>query len=327
MKFIDPHIHLFNLALGQYQWLKPENPPFWPEKNIINNNFTESDLSTFEDESISEPESTTKELKREGFVHIEAGFDNNKPWKEIQWLESHCTSTFRSVACIDLTLSPQNFTDQIQTLLTYKSVVGCRHILDDCARDILNNKNTVTNLKQLTDNQLSFDLQMQLSDVSAINTLCLILKDIPALTVIINHAGFPPYFSDVPSSKNENALYCEYKNWRYGIKMLSQFKQCAIKCSGWEMIERRYTTTWCNHIIEQCVNDFGINRVMLSSNFPLCLFSHTYQEIWQQYTALSNANWPSQLNAQVGEQLGSRLDKQQQRNQLCLENTKHWYKF
>lgn len=66
MKFIDPHIHLFNLALGQYQWLKPENPPFWPDKNIINNNFTESDLSTSDKWPISEKLSITGELKRLG---------------------------------------------------------------------------------------------------------------------------------------------------------------------------------------------------------------------------------------------------------------------
>lgn len=197
-------------------------------------------------------------------------------------------------------------------------MVGCRHILDDCANAILNNKNTVTNLKKLADNQLSFDLQMPLADVNSVETLCLLLKDIPTLSVIINHAGFPPYFFNVPASNSENVLYCEYKDWCSGLQMLSQFKQCAIKCSGWEMIERQYTPQWRNHIIEQCVTDFGINRVMLSSNFPLCLFSHSYQKIWQQYT---------QLYPLLDNQLSTQLVTHQQRNQLCLENAKHWYKF
>lgn len=289
MQFIDPHIHLFNLALGQYHWLKPENPPFWPDKNIINSDFTESDLLT------------TGEIERSGFVHIEAGFDNNKPWKEIQWLESQCKSNFRSVACIDLTLSPQIFSQQVSTLLSYKSVVGCRHILDNDASEILKHKNTIINLKQLADKQLSFDLQMSLSDVSAIKTLCLLLKNIPTLSVIINHAGFPPYFTEIPQSNSVNALFYKYKNWRAGLQRLSQFKQCAIKCSGWEITERRYSALWCKYIIEQCISDFGMNRVMLSSNFPLCLFSHTYQNIWQQYNQLDP--------------------------RLYLENAKHWYKF
>ena len=71
MHIIDPHIHLFALAQGKYHWLKPENPPFWPDKYKICRNVTEQELSL------------TKPLHLDGFVHIEAGFDNERPHLEI----------------------------------------------------------------------------------------------------------------------------------------------------------------------------------------------------------------------------------------------------
>ena len=292
MKFIDPHIHLFDLSLGQYKWLKPENPPFWPDKEIINNNFSETDINQLNNKENAE---------LYGFVHIEAGFNNEFPWKEIQWLEENCKGIFRSIASIDLTLPPNEFLKQITNLLNYQSIVGCRHILDDSAIDILQHKNTHTNLKALSNNQLSFELQMPLSNLDAIAILTHTLKKLPDLTIIINHSGFPPYIN------NNNIENVDFSNWLTGLKILSEFERCAIKCSGWEMINRNYEARWCEQVINTCITTFGINRVMLSSNFPLCLFSKTYPELWQYHSELSfNKN---------------------KIEQLCFKNAKYWYKF
>ena len=72
-KIIDPHIHLFDLAKGQYQWLQTNNPPFWPDKHIIQKNFIEQDLKLNNNFSL------------EGIAHIEAGFDNESPIEEINF--------------------------------------------------------------------------------------------------------------------------------------------------------------------------------------------------------------------------------------------------
>ena len=147
MKIIDPHIHLFDLAKGDYHWLKASTPPLWSDKAIINKNFSESDLQL----------NSNAELA--GFVHIEAGFNNNEPWREIQWLESVCQKRFRSVACIDITLSSEEFQYHLNKLLTFKSVVGCRHILDENTAALLADTQVQKNLARLSQYQLSFDAQ------------------------------------------------------------------------------------------------------------------------------------------------------------------------
>ncbi len=267
MKIIDPHLHLFNLEQGEYHWLKAENPPHWLDKSKIVKNFTEKDLRL------------SSLLELAGFVHIEAGFNNQEPWREIHWLESHCTLPFKSIAGIDLQLEPSIFSQTITQLKKFKSVVGVRDILEDNAIPYLSNQQVQNNLALLAKEQLIFELQMPLNNLDSVSLLADILTKTPLLSVVINHAGWPPL------QQNEES---EHQRWLEGIKILSAFEHCAIKCSGYEMANRHYTALWQQNIIKQCIRTFGIDRVMFASNFPLCTFHSSYQAYWQQQITFSS---------------------------------------
>lgn len=289
---IDPHLHLFDIIQGDYAWLAAQNPPFWQDKGKINRSFTESDL-------------TLSPQKLAGFVHIEAGFDNIQPWREIAYLEQNCRLPFKSIAFIDLELEQPLFEQQLQQLLTYPSVTGCRHILDQQAVELLEQAKVQANLGRLADAGLSFDLQMPLSDSKAITVLTGILEQLPGLKVIINHAGWPPYHEDLTAEAGK--LPADWQAWRSGLEHLSTFNSVAIKCSGWEMAKRQYQLMWVGAVITECINAFDEQRVMLASNFPLCLFSGTYAGLWQNYLNLAY--------------------NQQQLKQLLYDNAATWYGF
>lgn len=259
MQIIDPHIHLFDLEQGKYDWLKPEKTPFWSDKTIIAKDFNEQDLI------LSSP------LNLYGFVHIEAGFNNEQPWREVAWLEQHCQKNFRTVAMLDITLSDDEFTNQFDQLLQYQSVVGIRHILDDNALKILTQPQANKNLSVLAKRNISFDVQMPLSDSKAVDKLIEIIIAFPTLMLCINHAGWPP------QEREENT------RWKFAITRLSQYQNVYIKCSGFEISQRQYSRTWQNEVIQFVVEHFGDGRTMLASNFPLCLFRESYNQTWQQY--------------------------------------------
>ncbi|NMP30918.1 amidohydrolase family protein [Thalassotalea sp. M1531] len=284
MKIIDPHVHFFDLKKGNYHWLKSENPPFWPDKPIIQKNFNENDMK------LASP------MELAGFVHIEAGFNNEQPWQEIAWLESMNTMPFKSVASIDLTSSPQYFIKQVSKLLTYSSIVGVRHILDDDAEQILSNKNTATNLATLATNNLHFELQMPLANLAAVSLLEKLLKNAPHLNVIINHCGTPKL-----TAKQNQA-------WFDGMGLLSEYPKVTIKCSGWEMFSRHYSNHQLTRVIKACIAIFSMDRVMLASNFPLLLFSCSYQELWQSYRVAFGLT-------------SNELE------QLCYQNARRYYRF
>ncbi|MDT0604690.1 amidohydrolase family protein [Thalassotalea castellviae] len=298
---IDSHLHLFDLEQGEYYWLKPDKPPFWPDKHLIQKNFTEQELRL------------NKEFTLAGFVHIEAGFNNQQPWREISWLESHCQQPFRSIAGIDLTLENEAFAGVISKIKSYSSVVGVRDILDDSAVEYLSCQRVKNNLKHVADQQLIFEVQMPLIHEVSVNLLLDILKNTPNLQIIINHAGFPPtcYVSEHAQTKQQvqlNPQKIAWQHWQTSIEKLSLSKQCTIKCSGFEMINRQYQSSWQLAIINTCVECFGINRVMLASNFPLCLLSQSYQEYWQ--SLIDNQSFT-----------------QDELNSLCYLNAKRIYQF
>jgi len=257
VNIIDPHLHLFNRSLGDYHWLKTQNPPFWPDKSLIQKDFTV--------EALNNALQVSNKIKLAGFVHIEAGFDNAKPWREIEYIDSIPCQNNRTVANIDLLSPPEHFQASLLRLQQYQSLIGARHILDEQAATILANKNAqqnFANLNEVTD--FIFELQLPLADESAINVMPLLMQTITnnsQLRFIINHAGFPP--KDIISEA--------WHLWQQHISVLSKHPNVFIKCSGWEMTDRHYAMSWFSKVTSFCLNAFSIERVMLASNFPLCL--------------------------------------------------------
>lgn len=294
MKIIDPHIHLLSLKQGDYHWLKADNPPFWPDKPLIHKTFQENDLA------LGSP------LTLAGFVHIEAGFDNNKPWREIKALEQTCNKPFRAISAIDLTVSNQTFKENLAKLGKLRSFIGVRHSLDEQALSLLTNKQVLSNFIILNNfaknaNQgLVFETQLALSEHTPVNALCDIIDDNPEISFIINHAGFPPI--DIQT--------IEWQRWQRNLLKLSMFPHLAIKCSGWEMTDRRYQLAWLNENLTVIFKIFGIKKMMLASNFPLCLLGkNSYQDYWQ---------------AMIESAFFQTLDVQE-KNALCYDNALRWY--
>ena len=282
MKIIDPHLHLFNLSSGDYFWLDDENVDLGFDKSLIQSNFFEANLQ------LAAP------LNLAGFVHIEAGFDNQQPWRELAWLTKHCQLPFRCIAHIDLTLAESSFNQQLKQLGNYASLVGIRHIFDDQAKVILSHENCRHNLNTLAKHNLIVEVQMPLSDNAGVAELISLYQQVQGLTLIINHAGWPPTFDEE-----------QCNNWQNNVKALSTLTRCAIKCSGWEMMSQQQELK--EKVINSCLQYFGEYRVMLASNFPLVLAKHSYQQAWQSYTRLTLS--------------------QDTLSKLCYSNAHHWYQF
>lgn len=260
MKIIDPHIHLFNIELGDYHWLKQANPPFWPDKSVISRSFDETNLTGHSSLDIT------------GFVHIEAGFDNKEPWRELAYLEEHNKLSFKAIAFVDIAKSQTEFIADITQLKTYPCLMGVRYILEDIDADFLYQEHVKQNLHTLAKQNLIFEAQFAMEHTQVVDSLIDILEQVPHSTIVINHHGF------CPSDANR------YDMWLNNIKRLSAFKNVYIKCSGQEMLNannRDIDFVRFENIINACIEVFSRDRVMLASNFPLITLSLPYHEYWQ----------------------------------------------
>ncbi len=265
INIIDPHLHLFNRSRGDYHWLKTQNPPFWSDKSIIQQDFSIDDINN----SLL----VNNKIKLASFIHIEAGFDNAQAWRELEYIESLACQNNRTIASIDLLAIPEHFQTSLKRLLQYQSLIGARHIFDEQAYAILASQHSQQNFASLNEvTDFIFELQLPLADESAINVMPLLIQTISSnsqLRFIINHAGFPPKVTSKACSKDINAD--AWRLWQQHITELARYPNVFIKCSGWEMQDRQYKMSWFSKITSFCLKTFSVERVMLASNFPLCL--------------------------------------------------------
>ncbi|MEW9798385.1 amidohydrolase family protein [Alteromonas sp. CYL-A6] len=264
MRVVDPHLHFFFPSEGRYDWLRPENPPFWPDKPAIAAETTERDLPRHGPVTVA------------GFVHIEAGFDNDAPWREIHRLQAHCRLPFRSIAGVSLTSA--RFFQQLDAVAALLSVVGVRDILDGQATALLIQPAVRYRLGQLAARNLMFEAQLSLSDSVAVKKLCDLLTRYPTLKITLNHAGMP------------DETEAGFRRWQQSLRLLAAFPTVAIKISGLEMQHRRWSTAHLKRIIEPVLATFDDTRIMFASNAPLCRWRGSYTSLWQTFASMDTGD-------------------------------------
>jgi L-fuconolactonase len=283
---IDPHVHLFDLEHGSYDWLKPESAPEWADKKRIYNSYDDSDLQKQTGFSIA------------GYVHIEAGFDNKKGHRELINVEQRASLPQRSIGFIDITLEPAEFITELGKQLQQQSAVGIRHILEPLETSqgtaglykntveklheqrittLLENINSFTNLGVLATSNGIFELQCDVNNRELVVQVFSFFQRLPTLKLVLNHAGFAPTAFDLNGQLNAS-----FTDWKINTQLLAQLPNICVKCSGFEMIERSYDKAQIQAVLLHCIDVFGVANVMLASNFPLCQFSLSYENYWQQ---------------------------------------------
>ncbi|WJG10351.1 amidohydrolase family protein [Aliiglaciecola sp. LCG003] len=259
LDIIDPHIHLFDLEKGEYTWLKTQ---FWQDKANISQSFCDSSLI------VKSP------LSLVGYVHIEAGFNNPKPWLEIANIEQRRTLPVRTIGSLDLTLSSNDFKHSLKEQLQYDSCVGFRHIFNEQTIDILSHRNAKKNLADLNRLKCNFELQITVFSPTTIEKVIKVFAFYSDIKLVLNHAGFAPIQAENLTQASEYSL------WQNAMRRLAEGTNAHVKCSGWEMTNANYTQ---NHLIQPLTflkSVYGQSRVMFASNFPLCLLTMDYQTYW-----------------------------------------------
>lgn len=255
----DPHLHLFYLDEGDYFWLKNSLPP-WPQLAMLQKDFSVKDLILNGDYTLT------------NFVHIEAGFNNQQPEKEIAFLESSLGKLHKAIGYAQIDLAPSLFEKQINTLQYFNSFVGIRDITEGNDAIRLHADSVNHNFALLAKNKLIFEAQFEINELPHSTRLCELAKAHPNLNIVLNHAG-------LVTPQN-------YKNWLTAIVLLAKIPNIYIKYSGFEMQQMTLSNTFRKQIFKDITDNFAHERVMFASNFPICLMTSSYLALWQHYKQL-----------------------------------------
>lgn len=280
LDIVDPHLHVWQLSAGDYHWLRSGKPPVWPDKSLLQRDYSAADLQ------LAAP------FRLAGLVHIEAGFDNGAPERELAWLaEQKVAVPQRAVAFLDCSQSLEQVSARIQTLLPYQPA-GVRHIFEGDDERWLHTPPLLHIASELAKHKLVLEIQCTLASAANVARIVQLANHHPTLKIVLNHAGL------VTSSN--------WQAWQQGMAKLAGLPNIAMKLSGFEMLETGRKSepnpAWQQRVFAAVLNEWPCERLMLASNFPLCLWQGSYQQLWQRYyqllanLGLSDTGW-QQLSA------------------------------
>ncbi len=267
---IDAHHHLWDLSAVHYPWLMAEGVPrFFGNPAPIQRNYLIDEFSM--DASAHGVGAS---------VHIQVGAESG--WAEAQWVQSVADATpnwpMAQVVFCDLTAG--DLEAQLDAFQSLSTVRGVRQIVGRAPGEdavtgtngLLGDPRFVEGLRAAGARGLSFDLQL-IPDLMEKTTQ--ILAQVPDIQVALCHAGSP-------YDRSTEGL----ASWARELRKLSDLENVTCKLSGLGMFEHNWTAGSIRPIVETCLDQFGPERCMYGSNFPVDSLYSDYATLMAAYERL-----------------------------------------
>lgn len=265
---IDAHHHLWDLSAVAYPWLMERGQVrFFGDPSPIQRNYL---LDEFRRDA------GARGVR--GSVHIQVGAAD--AWQEATWVQQQSEAApdwpMAQVAFCDLTRP--DLPEALAQFASLSSLKGLRQIIGRAPGEdaklgtnaLLDNPAFLHGLRALAEHGLSFDLQL-IPELMA--KAAAILAQAPDTKIALCHAGSPYDRSPVGLAA-----------WAEQLRALSALPQVSIKLSGLGMFDHNWTTERFAPIVEACLEQFGPQRCMFGSNFPV-------DSLYSDYTRMFEAHW------------------------------------
>ncbi len=267
---IDAHHHLWDLEAVHYPWLMAKGEVrFFGDPAPIQRNYL---LDEFRQDASQHGIS--------GSVHIQVGAADGLA--EARWIQSVADAhpDWPLVQVVHCDLTAVNPDAQLDAFAALSTVRGVRQIVGRAPGEdartgtnaLLDNPSFAAGLKKAGALGFSFDLQL-LPELMA--GAARVFASVPQISVALCHAGSP-------YDRSAEGL----RAWARALRQLSALPQVSCKLSGLGMFEHDWTVNSIRPIVETCLEQFGPERCMFGSNFPVDSLSSSYAAIFDAYEDL-----------------------------------------
>lgn len=264
---IDAHHHLWDLSAVHYPWLMARGAKrFFGDPAPIQRNYL--------------PDEFRADASAQGVtasVHIQVGAED--PLAEAHWVQAVGDADpgwpLAQVVFCDLTAD--DLTAWLDAYQALPTVRGIRQIVgrapgEDAAtgtNTLLDDPRFAKGLREVGRRGLSFDLQLT---PELMDTTARVLQTAPETRVALCHAGSP-------HDRSPAGL----RDWSARLRSLSGLPQVSCKLSGLGMFDHHWSIDSLRPVIETCLEQFGPERCMFGSNFPV-------DSLYSDYATLFSAH-------------------------------------
>ena len=266
---IDAHHHLWDLTAVHYPWILDKTPRFFGDHTPIRRDYL-----------LPEFKGDADQHGFKGSVHIQVGAAD--PLVEANWIDNIAreNSDWPMVQVAFCDMTEADFVDQLKALQKLPSLRGIRQIVgrspeEDAqtgTNDLLDNPRFLDGLKRIGDLGLAFDLQLIPELMPRMGEL---IEAAPDTQIALCHAGSPYDRSDKGLAR-----------WAELLRAISECQNVFCKLSGLGMFDHDWTADKIAPIVETVFAQFGQDRVMYGSNFPVDSLSSDYASLIDAYTSL-----------------------------------------
>lgn len=269
---IDAHHHLWDLSAVSYPWLEARGARrFFGDPTPIQQNYL-----------VDEFRRDAEAVGVSASVHVQAGTPNGLP--EARWVQSVHDGPgdgwFPAAQVAGCNLTATDLEVRLDALAELSTVRGIRQIVGRSPEeDLLTGTGSLLDdpafehgLRAVAARGWSFDLQLlpeQMTDAARL------FEHVPELRVALCHAGSP-----------HDRTPAGLRYWREQLSTLSANPTLVCKLSGLGMFEPGWTTESIAPIVDTVLEQFGTERCMIGSNFPVDSLTSGYADIWQAYEKL-----------------------------------------
>lgn len=324
IKIIDPHIHLWNPSetpkmvsplvkiFGRFPWLLDKVARLVFPKAAVN--FVGKTDYLFSPHLPEIFHRDTGKYDIDGYVHIQAGWEDKEPYPgigETEWLmtlkdkplaiigEAHLHDLQNLDAALDAHAEASPLFRGVRDMV---AIHPNKHVLDFNEHgDMLKSDDFKEGYVRLADRNLTFDTYLYSHQIKDFIKL---VTEVPETKVVLDHVGTPiglgGEHGGVGKSSQEQQRIKE--RWYEDLAALAEVSHVHLKLSGLLMtvcgfqFEKRQAPASLNEVmdsiaphIEYALKLFGIERCMFASNFPMDKVSTTYETLYDAYFKIAES--------------------------------------
>jgi len=265
-RFVDAHIHLWQLNRLSYAWLTPPFSDDGPNGSV-------EPIAV--DYILKDYFADAEGFKVDKVVHIDAGASASDALNETRWLQSLADETgFPNAIVAFAALNDPDVEPLLAQHVESRNVRGIRHIINwhenpkrtYTPKNLLEDPAFARGYALLSRYKLSFDLQIYPGQLIQAYELA---KQHPDTPVILNHMGMP--------------VDADLTQWREGMSKLAELPHAAVKISGLGFVDRGWTAQSMRGLVLESIDRFGPERCAFASDFPTDKLFNSYSYALRAY--------------------------------------------
>jgi len=259
MNVIDSHVHFWDPRVLDYPWLS--------EHDALRRPYGPDDLAA-------------SAQAVDGVVFVEAGCREDLAFEELAWVRRLANGSppiLGVVAQAPVERGDGAATD-VALLASHPLVRGVRRNLQDEAAGFALAASFVDGVRLLADHDLTFDLCVrhhQLPEAAAL------VATVPEVSFVLDHLGKPPVAAG------------HLDPWRANLTRLARLPNVTCKLSG--LATEADPAGWREEetlpFVRHALTEFGPDRCMFGSDWPVATLATTYPR-WSQVVTAALADWP-----------------------------------